>query len=192
VSNTPWIEQHPYILHESIQGVDVVRKTVSGKLEFEATWLKEFHVSPFMEMDYKYKFNFSDPNDELWVRSQMNKLSTGEVWFSASFKMKSMDISPLNLLYVLVWYPFHTRYDNLLIYCKNFIFDNLIFIIYLNRIIQVWIHWEAVKLWFKGVPVFGHPNDADVDFGLGITAKGLLSLIAPITTAFWPATNKID
>lgn len=24
-----------------------------GKGAFQATWLKEFHVSPFMEMDYK-------------------------------------------------------------------------------------------------------------------------------------------
>ena len=107
VSNTPWNEQHSYVLHETVKGVEVRR--TSEEAEFEATWLKEFHVSPFMDMDYRYKFSFSHPNEIVKVRALMKKISTDEVWFSASFKLNAIEFNPWNLLYVLIWYPLHTR-----------------------------------------------------------------------------------
>ena len=109
VSNTPWIEQHSYMLDESVEHVRILlllnfsrcnmlrrladdatvtiflRITTSSvystsvvlprdlfvlllqvsvtrdvelqgdKGAFRASWLKEFHVSPFMEMDYRYR-----------------------------------------------------------------------------------------------------------------------------------------
>ena len=36
---------------------------------------------------------------------------------------------------------------------------------------QVLIHWEAVKLFCKGIPTFEHPLGSAVDFGFGITDK---------------------
>jgi DUF1365 family protein len=104
VSNTPWIEQHNYVLHESIETTEV-RRDVDGQGSVQALWNKEFHVSPFMEMDYRYDFTFSEPREELWVRSKMIKQSTKEVWFTASFELKKIAFSPLNLLYVLTVYP---------------------------------------------------------------------------------------
>lgn len=151
VANTPWIEQHSYMLHESVQGVDIIRKNETGSDNttsdniFEASWDKEFHVSPFMEMDYRYTFTFSEPKETVWVTSKMVKRSTSDVWFTASFEMKRLPFTALNILYILFCYPLYTR------------------------IIQLWIHIEAVKIAIKGVPLFGHPNGTDVDFGLGIT-----------------------
>lgn len=185
VSNTPWIEQYSYVLHESAKehgGVEVKRKSEPTEKSFEAKWNKEFHVSPFMEMDYQYNFVFSDPSsaslsnnekmsdnskrgkydgngvestldDRLWVRAKMIKKQTGEVYFTASFVLDTIPFTPLNLLYVLLFYPLHTR------------------------IIQVWIHWEALLLWFKSVPMYGHPNNADVQFGFGVTDKTLMKWI---------------
>ena len=163
VSNTPWIEQHSYMLNESVPGVTLTRDC-DGHGSWRATWPKAFHVSPFMEMDYRYDFTFSEPgrsssggiggdDSALWVRSQLVKEGTGEVWFTANFELRRLAFTPLNLLYVLVFYPLHTR------------------------TIQVLIHWKAVKLFWKGVPTFEHPNGADVDFGFGVTGKRLGAVI---------------
>ncbi len=153
VSNTPWIEQHSYVLNENVEAVEVHRKVEknanSAEKEeiFEATWRKEFHVSPFMEMDYKYTFKFSVPGETVNVSAKMLKLSTNELWFIAQFNLQRIAFTPLNLLYVLVFYPLHTR------------------------VIQVLIHWEALKIVLKGVPFFDHPNGTDVNFGFGITDR---------------------
>jgi len=151
VSNTPWIEQHSYALHESVPNVKIVRDHQAQS--FDATWRKEFHVSPFMEMDYEYRFQFSKPTETIWVKSQMIKLNTKEVWFTANFQMERLPFTPANLMYILLFYPLHTR------------------------AIQVLIHWEAVKLWWKGIPTFEHPQNPDIDFGLGVTDKHLLRFI---------------
>jgi len=52
VSNTPWNEQHSYVLNERSKDVKFTRKSDDA---INATWRKEFHVSPFMEMDYIYE-----------------------------------------------------------------------------------------------------------------------------------------
>eukprot|EP00600_Ochromonadales_sp_CCMP1393_P001188 CAMPEP_0174978354 /NCGR_PEP_ID=MMETSP0004_2-20121128/14158_1 /TAXON_ID=420556 /ORGANISM="Ochromonas sp., Strain CCMP1393" /LENGTH=339 /DNA_ID=CAMNT_0016229719 /DNA_START=183 /DNA_END=1198 /DNA_ORIENTATION=- len=148
VGNTPWDEQHSYLLHEAIDNVTIQRDHST----FTAEWYKAFHVSPFMEMDYKYHFRFSKPSDTISVHSRMIKSKSNDTWFSASFNLKRIPFTPLNLLYVLFWYPLHTR------------------------MIQVWIHYEAVKLYFKNIPTFEHPHGTDVNFGIGITGKRLIAL----------------
>lgn len=160
VSNTPWIEQHSYMIDESIDGVSV-RRNCDQHGSLQATWNKAFHVSPFMEMDYRYDFTFSEPRETMWVKSKMLKLSTGEVWFTASFELDRIAFTPLNLLYVLVFYPMHTR------------------------MIQVLIHFEAVKLFWKGIPTFEHPLGADVDFGLGVTGKRLGAVMWVVIAPFY-------
>lgn len=168
VSNTPWIEMHTYVLREGITGVQSIQKDacIQGTQMFQAIWKKCFHVSPFMEMDYMYDFAFSSPSltsatqmIPLQVRSKMIKESTKEVWFTANFDVTALAFTPRNLLYVLIFYPMQTR------------------------LIQVFIHWEALKLFWKGVPTFEHPEGTDVDFGYGITGQRLGTvlwfLIAP-------------
>lgn len=147
VSNTPWIEMHSYALHDTIPNVEYDYHTEEQKVV--AKWMKAFHVSPFMEMDYRYAFTFHEPTEKCRVTSQLIKVLTNETWFTASFDMQKLPITPINLLWVLVFYPLHTR------------------------IIQVWIHIEAVKIFLKGVPTFEHPNGTDVDFGFGITGERL-------------------
>ena len=186
VSNTPWGEMHPYMLHESVEGVQVTRPKPSrsksrgrsrsrsrsrgGGREaeqqsfFTAKWKKEFHVSPFMEMHYQYTFAFGAPGKKVVVQSQMHNSNTGKLAFTASFELERVDFTPLSLLFVLLWYPLHTR------------------------LIQLWIHVEAVKLWWKGVTFFPHPLGHDVDLGLGIKAGGIAALVAPPISAllsFW-------
>eukprot|EP01041_Mallomonas_annulata_P004029 gene4029-8020_t len=147
VSNTPWIEQHIYVINENVDGVEF-QKNKEGVVT--ATWNKEFHVSPFMEMDYIYNFKFSLPKEKISVNSKLLKKQTNELWFTANFELQQLPLTPLSLLYMLIAYPLHTR------------------------IIQIWIHYEAIKLWWKGIPLFAHPNNSDVNFGLGITGKRIL------------------
>jgi hypothetical protein len=88
----------------------------------------------------------------------MTKLSTNEVWFTVNFDLRKIPFTPLNLLYVLLFYPFYTR------------------------VIQLLIHYEAVRLFLKGIPTFGHPKETPVEFGFGVTDKNL--------TAFIDSTSK--
>ena len=82
------------------------------------------------------------------------------MWLTASFQLNRIEFTPLNILYCLIFYPLHTR------------------------IIQVWIHLEAVKLWYKNIPLFNHPNNADVDFGFGITGKGIARVLETVISAY--------
>jgi len=186
VSNTPWIEQYSYLLHESLKHVDIKRKNTHSKQSaeaadgdadddsnkisrptFEASWNKEFHVSPFMEMDYRYTFTFTNPSADASVRVKMTRISTGETWFTASMHLTRLPFTPESLLYVLLFYPLHTR------------------------VIQLWIHIEAVKIWLKGVPTFEHPHGTDVNFGFGITGKRLGNAIFTIVQPFLICNNFI-
>jgi hypothetical protein len=148
VSNTPWIEMHSYLLHESAINCKIDRTRPD---RFQANWKKEFHVSPFMEMDYNYDFTFYNPTEggEVKVHSKMMKAVTNETWFTANFSLKRIEFTPFNLIYVLFAYPLQTR------------------------LIQVYIHIEALKLYLKGVPFFDHPEGTDVNFGFGITGNGI-------------------
>lgn len=60
VNNTPWGEQHCYLLgpehYESVSG--------PGR---RATTEKEFHVSPFMPMDMSYRWRISVPGEDLKI-----------------------------------------------------------------------------------------------------------------------------
>ncbi|RYG65728.1 DUF1365 family protein [archaeon] len=111
VSNTPWIEMHSYLLHEATPNTVVKRP---DRHRLEAQWQKAFHVSPFMEMDYQYKFAFHAPSincssNILKVQSSMLKQHTKEVYFTASFEVQMREFSAWNLLYLLTFYPLYTR-----------------------------------------------------------------------------------
>ena len=112
------------------------------------------HVFTFIPTIYRYNFTFSEPKETVWVQSTMTKLSTNEVWFTVNFELKRVPFTPLNLLYVLLFYPFYTR------------------------VIQILIHYEAVKLFIKGIPTFNHPKGTPVEFGLGITDKKIIKFVS--------------
>ena len=93
---------------------------------------KKMHVSPFMPMDMDYDFCFESPGERLslfMASSQKNRRL-----FSASLQLSRSEIGAGTLARVLLTYPFMTM-----------------------KII-VAIHWQAMKLWLKGVPVHAHPK----------------------------------
>ena len=75
VHNTPWGEQHCYVL-------ECPRDWKLGRAQFFLD--KEFHVSPFMPMDQKYAWEFGYPGDSLNV--EMKSWTDNQQVFQACIK----------------------------------------------------------------------------------------------------------
>jgi DUF1365 family protein len=98
VNNTPWGEQHCYVLKESENHGSLRTK----RYQFD----KHFHVSPFMEMDMQYDWRFSTPVDRLAVH--MINIKNDSIIFDATMKLESRTISSASLARVLLTYPLMT------------------------------------------------------------------------------------
>ena len=98
VNNTPWGEQHYYVLPASEHSGH------SRHLQFKRQ--KEFHVSPFMPMDIDYDWRFSVPNKSLNVH--MENYHAGNKVFDATLLLQRAPINSANLARVLLQYPLIT------------------------------------------------------------------------------------
>lgn len=124
VSNTPWLERHCYVLDRRESGIS------GDALRFRRR--KEFHVSPFMDMDQEYVWAFRDPGERLTMH--MENHERGGKIFDATMTLERREISGPALASALARWPFMTL-----------------------GVVGA-IHWQAFKLWAKGVPVFDHPR----------------------------------
>jgi len=93
---------------------------------------KKFHVSPFIGMDCDYRFTFTDPADELVV--QTNVGTDEGALFDSSLRMTRRPWTETGIRRVLAQYPLMTA-----------------------RVIAG-IHWQALRLALRRVPVFRHPG----------------------------------
>jgi hypothetical protein len=98
VNNTPWGEQHCYVLDGGVNVGD------AGMRRFELR--KQMHVSPFMPMDIDYDWRFSAPLDALSVHMQ-NLQGTSKL-FDATLALTRTEISGASLARVLLSYPLMT------------------------------------------------------------------------------------
>ena len=98
VNNTPWGEQHCYVLHE---GLDRGRGS-SKRYQFS----KAFHVSPFMSMEQRYTWRFTTPGRSLAVH--MDNQQDGRRLFDATLLLRRREIGPASLARVLARYPLLT------------------------------------------------------------------------------------
>jgi DUF1365 family protein len=136
VNNTPWGERHCYVLEGA--AVPGAPAGVDEPAGLRALTPKAMHVSPFMPMALNYAWRFSSPDARLVVHMQL--LEDGEVAgaqrkvFDATLDLRRLPVTGLNLAGVLLRHPLMTLQ------------------------VIVAIHWQALRLWFKRVPVHTHPQ----------------------------------
>ena len=95
---------------------------------------KAMHVSPFMPMDLDYEFVLTEPGEKLVAH--MNTLDGGAPLFDATLTLERREWTSRELTRALAAQPWMTA-----------------------KVIGA-IHWEALRLWAKGAPVFQHPGRA--------------------------------
>jgi hypothetical protein len=95
---------------------------------------KALHVSPFMSMKLDYTFTLTAPDEQLVVH--MDTIEDGKPFFDATLNLERRPWSARSLHRALLSHPWMTA-----------------------KVIGA-IHWEALRLYLKGVPVFTHPRHA--------------------------------
>ena len=104
----------------------------SGEGPIRGSFDKRFHVSPFMDMDQTYHWNLTEPAHTLAIHMENRK--AGGSLFDATLTLQREEITPGSLARALLRHPFMT-----------------------GKVIAG-IHWQALKLWLKRVPVIDHPK----------------------------------
>lgn len=99
VHNTPWLEEHCYVL-----GEDHNEHPVKGWKRYQFD--KAFHVSPFMEMEIRYDWRFREPGESINVH--MIDYAKGKKRFDATLKLQRREMSRSTLARVMVMYPLMT------------------------------------------------------------------------------------
>lgn len=123
VNNTPWGERHAYVLSD-------LNRTVDVGLRFRHA--KEFHVSPFMNMDADYGWRLNEPGDRLSLT--LSRLASGERSFHATLSLRRQPLTRSALRRAAIRYPMMTAQ------------------------IAAAIYFEALRLWWKRCPFYPHPN----------------------------------
>lgn len=96
---------------------------------------KSMHVSPFMEMNYDYAFTLTAPGDRLVAHMECveNPRREAGTFFDATLTMERRPWTSGEMTRALARHPWMTA-----------------------KVIGA-IHWEALRLWMKRVPVVTHP-----------------------------------
>ena len=118
VSNTPWNERHVYALDCRGQ---------RGPWHFDVA--KEFHVSPFMPMDMRYRFRFRLDGNVMEVVKQ--NFSGDELAFAARMALSAEPLSHAALTRALLGWPMTLK-------------------------VVAAIYWQALRLWLRGARYHTH------------------------------------
>lgn len=128
VGNTPWGERHCYVLRGG--------GAIAGPLQ--ARSMKAMHVSPFHPMGLCYDWQLHTPSEALAVHMTLRSIesadSESEPVFGATLALERVPITGAALAGTLLRFPWMTA-----------------------KVIAA-IHWQALRLWLKRVPIYGHPT----------------------------------
>lgn len=124
ITNTPWGERHTYVLGEK-------QNEGTGKRK-RYRFTKSFHISPFMDMDFRYDWQFDEPASTLNIHMVNTKADTR--YFEARLAMRRREINGAALAWVLIRFPAMTL-----------------------KVLAM-IYWQAFRLWLKKTPYYEHPE----------------------------------
>ncbi|MEZ6197681.1 MAG: DUF1365 domain-containing protein [Planctomycetota bacterium] len=124
ITNTPWMERRTYV-HRVAAG-----RRRGRTVEFR--FPKDFHVSPFMEMDLDYRWRFTTPGDRIVVAME-NRRADGS-FFDVTLALDRRPLDGPSLARALVRHP--------LVAAK----------------VTAAIYWQALRLKLKGSPFHDHPS----------------------------------
>ena len=122
-------EHHHYLLHSNNQPY---------KNKVKASKKKNFHVSPFINMNAKYHFTIAPPEEELLI--VINEYQNDELMLTASQLGKRHEIDTPHLFGLFFRLPFMTMK------------------------IMLMIHWQALKIWLRGGVYHKKPKAPEEDF----------------------------
>ena len=151
VNNTPWRERHCYVLTQKCTGdssipdvesalaapsiqIDRIadQESDSSQERLRFRHGKRFHVSPFMQIDMDYDWTVAVPGQSLSVH--IENWQNGDRLLDCTLSLKRRPINGFELAKSLCRFPFMT-----------------------GKIIAA-IHWQALRLWWKGCPYIPHPG----------------------------------
>ncbi len=131
VNNTPWGEQHCYVLWDDNRSSSKGRRSSSkGRMEFRHA--KDFHVSPFIDMQMHYRWRLRQPGS--WLSMGISTEDKQGVLFDAGMTLQRRSLDRGQLRRVLLRYPL------------------------MNVRIVAAIYHQALKLWWKKCPFYPHPK----------------------------------
>lgn len=107
-----------------------VIRVAPGAAAVEQSCAKELYVSPFVPMDCVYQFHIEPPGERVLIR--IDEIDGEGMLLRASFAGARQPLTDRSLLSALFAYPLMTLK------------------------VTAAIHWEAMKLWAKGVPILRH------------------------------------
>ena len=136
VNNTPWGEQHVYVIAAN-------QLTEKSTVRSESI-KKEFHVSPFFDLAMNYRMAFSVPSETLAVKIENQALSSDSgnlqtdacprKYLDVTMKLRRKKLNGWNLNGLLLRYPAHSVQ------------------------VVLGIYWQALKLYLKKIPFVPHPD----------------------------------
>jgi DUF1365 family protein len=140
VHNTPWGERHLYVLPAPVDATTGSPVPLRNR--------KDFHVSPFMQMNMHYHWRMSEPGERLSMHIENHEDETADATagnssplFDVTMQLTRLEITPGLLRRLLLFQP-----------C-------------LTAKVAVAIYWQAFRLWWKKVPFVPHPGHAGTDHG---------------------------
>ncbi len=132
--NNTFGERHCYLLFKDSGEALCSGETLTSK--------KVFHVSPFCEVRGEYQFRFLFPQDSSSGKNSVCRIELheeGQLLITTSISGKSRELSRSSLYLAFLRYPLMS----------------------LGVIFR--IHWQALKLWIKGVPFHSKPKPPEFE-----------------------------